>query len=202
MNARLAAVEAGSIAWDSIAPLGELVDARHGGVPRDRTLVRAATSGDTLHVRFECADRDVWATLGRRDDPLWEEEVVEVFIAPGRDDPRRYVEIEVSPAGVLFDAIVDNPDGRRETMTVDAAWNAAGLVARVSRPRADLWRAELSIPWSSLAPGGRPQDAWRANFFRVERPHGEAPEFSAWAPTGAAPPDFHKPERFGLLVAS
>jgi hypothetical protein len=202
MTARLPRIEAGSIAWESIAPLGELVDARHGGVTRDRTLVRAATSGHALHVLFECADRDVWGTLGRRDDPLWKEEVVEVFIAPGRDDPRRYVEIELSPAGVLFDAIVDNPDGRRDTMTVNAAWNAAGLVSRVSRPRTDLWRAELSIPWVSLAPDAARQDAWRANFFRVERPHAGSSEFSAWSPTGADPADFHKPACFGLLVAA
>jgi hypothetical protein len=200
MIAHLPRIEREPVGWESIAPLGELVDARHGGAPRDRTVVRTATSVRALHVLFECADRDVWATHGRRDDALWEEEVVEVFIAPGRDDPRRYVEIELSPAGILFDAIVHNPDGRRETMTVDAAWNAEGLVSRVSRPRSQLWRAELSIPWASL--NGEPRDAWRANFFRVERPRGEAPEFSAWSPTGADPADFHKPARFGLLVAS
>jgi len=87
-------------------------------------------------------------------------------------------------------------------MLSDAAWNAAGLVARVARPRADLWRAELSIPWSSIALGAPASDAWRANFFRVERPRGGLPEFSAWSPTHADPPDFHKPARFGVLLTS
>ncbi|HJQ97403.1 MAG TPA: carbohydrate-binding family 9-like protein, partial [Candidatus Polarisedimenticolaceae bacterium] len=187
-------------AWGAIPPLGELVDATGGGAPRDRTIVRAATSGRAFHVLFECDDVDVWATHGRRDAPLWEEEVVEVFIAPGRDDPRRYAEIEMSPAGVVFDAMVDNPHGRRDTMRVDVGWTAQGLVGRVSRPRSGRWLAEMAIPWAALADGSPPADVWRANFFRVERPRGAAPEFTAWSPTGATPADFHKPASFGVLV--
>ena len=64
--------------------------------------MRLAWDERALHVRFDCADRDAWGTYRERDDPLYEEEVVEVFLAPGEADPRRYVELEVSPAGVLF----------------------------------------------------------------------------------------------------
>jgi hypothetical protein len=155
-----------------------------------------------LHVLFECEDRDVWATHARRDAPLWEEEAVEVFLAPGARDPDRYVEIEISPAGVLFDALVSNPDARRATMRVDTSWTAAGLVGRTCRHGRASWSAELSIPWRSLGELGEAGGAWRANFYRIERPHGEAAEYSAWSPTGADPPDFHKPARFGHLVAS
>jgi len=189
-------------AWEAIPPLAELVDATHGGAPFARTIVRAAASARALHVLFACDDADVWATHGRRDAPLWEEEVVEVFIAPGREVPQRYAEIEMSPAGIVFDAMVDNPDGRRDTMSVDAGWTAPGLVGRVSRPRSDLWLAELALPWSALAEGSPPPDVWRANFFRVERPRGGAPEFTAWSPTGATPPDFHKPASFAVLVTA
>jgi len=63
-------------------------------------------------------------------------------------------------------------------------------------------QAELSIPWSSLAFETPPPEAWRANFFRIERHRGEPPEFSAWSPTGAVPADFHKPASFGLLVTA
>jgi hypothetical protein len=190
-----------AVGWEQAPPLA-LVETTRGGVPRDRTTVRVATSGRALHLLFDCEDRDVWGTHGRRDAPLWEEEAVEVFIAPGRDDPRRYVEIEVSPAGFVFDAIVYNPDGRRDTMTVDSGWTAAGLVTRVGHPRPGLWQAELSIPWSSLTFEAPPPEAWRANFFRIERHRGEPPEFSAWSPTGAVPADFHKPASFGLLVTA
>jgi hypothetical protein len=122
-----------------------------------------------------------------------------VFLAPGLADPARYLEVEMSPAGVLFDALVRNPDGRRETMRVDTGWDAEGLVGRVARPCRDLWTAELLLPWPALEPLGDPRRGLRANFYRVERPRGEAAQFSAWSPTGADPPDFHKPGRFGRL---
>lgn len=186
--------------WSAVAPLAALVDARDGRPPRDRTILRAAASPLALHVLFECDDRAVWATHAKRDAPLWEEEVVEVFVAPGSRDPDRYIEIEVSPAGVLFDALVFNPDGRRETMRVDAAWTLPGLVARTSRTSRTSWSAELSIPWRSVGAIGEPDGSWRANFYRIERPHGETAEHSAWSPTGADPPDFHKPACFGRLA--
>ena len=186
--------------WSSIAPLTALVDARDGSTPRDRTIVRAAASALSLHVLFECDDREIWATHATRDAPLWEEEVVEVFVAPGSREPDRYVEIEISPAGVLFDALVFNPDGRRETMRVDTAWTMLGLVGRTSRTSRTSWSAELSIPRPSIETLGAADGTWRANFYRIERPHGEAAEYAAWSPTGADPPDFHKPARFGRLV--
>ena len=184
--------------WKAIPPLGLLVDARNGKPVRDATIVRAAASPEALHVLFACDDRDVWATHSRRDAPLWEEEVVEVFLAPGQADPDRYAEIEISPAGVLFDALVRNPDGLRSTMTVDTAWTAKGLVGRVDRT-GQGWSAELAIPWRSIEDLGPAGGEWRANFFRIERPHGAPAEYSAWSPTGADPPDFHKPARFGQL---
>lgn len=191
----------GWASWTAIPPLGSLVDARSGKPVRDATIVRAAASREALHAHFACDDRDVWATHTRRDAPLWEEEVVEVFLAPGRGDPDRYAEIEISPAGVLFDALVRNPDGLRSTMTVDTAWTARGLVGRVSRTAGHGWSAELAIPWRSIEELGPARGEWRANFFRIERPHGAPAEYSAWSPTGADPPDFHKPARFGYLSA-
>jgi hypothetical protein len=161
--------------------------------------VRVAHDAHALFLRFDCDDRDIWATHARRDAPLWDEEVVEVFVAPGEDDPTEYAEIEVNPLAAVFDARVVNPLGLRESMRVDASWNAAGLVATVERPSPGAWRAELVIPWGDLDP--RPlQRVWRANFFRIERPRDGDPEFSCWSPTFADPPDFHKPSRFGRLV--
>jgi hypothetical protein len=158
-----------------------------------------AYDADALMMRFDCDDRDIWATHTRRDAPLWEEEVVELFVAPGEDDPSEYVEIEVNPLGAIFDARIASPERRRESMRVDAAWNAAGLVAAVDRPAPGTWRAELVIPWSDLCPGDPPR-VWRANLFRVERPRDGGHEFSCWSPTWADPPDFHRPASFGRLI--
>ena len=185
-------------AWSQVPALA-LLRAQDGAAPSQATRVRVAHDATALLVRFDCDDRDIWATYTRRDDPLWEEEVVEVFIAPGEDDPAEYLEIEVNPLGAVFDARVANPDGRRESMRVDASWNALGLVAVVSRPSPATWSAQIEIPWSELC-GGTPPRVWRANFLRIERPRDGGNEFSSWSPTFADPPDFHKPARFGRLV--
>jgi hypothetical protein len=42
-------------------------------------------------------------------------------------------------------------------------------------------------------------NCWRANFYRIERPHDAEPEFSCWSPTMSDPADFHKPAYFGVL---
>jgi hypothetical protein len=180
-------------AWVEI-PSTSLVLADGSGAPEQATAVRLCWDAEALHVRFDCQDRDAWGTFRHRDDPLWQEEVVEVFLAPGEEDPVSYMEIEVSPLGVLFDARIHNPTGMRDDMTADLSWDCPGLrwQAGSGLERQDWW-AELSIPWEN------PSRIWRANFYRVERPRDGAPEFTCWSPTLASPPDFHKPARFGLL---
>lgn len=179
--------------WEEIPP-ASLVLADGSGAPEQATTVRLCWDNETLHVRFDCEDRDAWGTFKERDDPLWQEEVVEVFLAPGEEDPVVYMEIEVSPLGVLFDARIHNPTGLRADMTADLAWDCPGIRWQVGRgaKRQDWW-TELSIPWE------KPSKIWRANFYRVERPRDGAPEFTCWSPTLTSPADFHKPARFGLL---
>lgn len=171
-----------------------------GSPARDATRVRLAHGGGILEVSFACDDRDVWSTLSRRDDPLWQEECVEVFLAPGEADPALYFEFEASPAGVLFDARVSNPLSRRDDLSVDATWDCPGIVVRAAAT-ATGWGATLRIPLAPLSDGPPPR-IWRANVYRIERPRGEPAEFSCWSPTHTDPADFHKPERFGFLELS
>lgn len=179
--------------WKEIPPLSPLALADGSGAPEQATTVRLCWDEEALHVRFDCEDRDAWGTYRQRDEPLWQEEVVEVFLAPGEEDPIDYAEIEVSPLGVLFDARIHNPTSLRADMTADVAWDCPGLRWQAGRgkERQDWW-AELSIPL------GSPR-VWRANFYRVERPRDGAPEYSCWSPTLTDPADFHKPARFGVL---
>ena len=178
-----------------------------GTAPRFPTEVHLDADGSRLRITFRCRDDRRWATLDRRDDPLWQEEVVEVFIAPGAADPTTYFELEVNPLGALFDARVHNPHGRRETLRVDTSWDCPGIDCRVgSTGDSNDWWAELTLPWRSLL---EPSDreipgVWRVGFFRVERPdgagHPEADEYSCWSPTLRRPADFHVPERLGFLL--
>ena len=55
-----------------------------------RTRFRALWGEAGLHLRYESEDDEPWFTLTERDDPLWEGEVVEIFLDPLGDG--RYVE--------------------------------------------------------------------------------------------------------------
>lgn len=198
--------------WDAVPALGPLLRADGSGPARQATRVRLCRDPGSLYVRFDCDDRDSWGTLRRRDDPLWEEESVEVFLAPagdGGEPPVDYFEFEVSPLGTLFDARVHNPTSRRADLVADASWDCPGLGGqagpRAGAPAGRDWWAALAIPWAAVSPvdlsaaGAGPPRLWRANFYRIERPRGGEPEFSCWSPTLTAPADFHQPARFGIL---
>ena len=164
-----------------------------------QTTVRLCYDDAGLYVHFECEDRDIWGSYTQRNDPIYDEEVVEVFFAPGMVTPKRYAELEISPNGVLFDALVDNPTGLRADLHVDPSWDPLLRTYVWRDDRAEHWGALLMLPWPEIAPGVAPPPIWRANFFRIERPRNAAPEFSCWSPTLSDLADFHRPAYFGTI---
>jgi len=164
------------------------------------TMTRICYHTQALFVRFDCEDSDIWGTCTERDDALYDEEVVEVFLSAGAATPVNYYEFEVSPNSVLLDLTVCNPTGDRAEMTTDFAWNCPGLHWQAGRDDANHhWWATLTIPWVSVGATGDLPRVWRANFYRIERPRAAEPEFSGWSPTLTTPADFHKPAYFGIL---
>jgi hypothetical protein len=177
------------------------------------TRFRAAWTDEGLFLRFDATDPDPWHTMTRRDDHLWEEEVVEIFLDPGGAG-RDYYELEISPANVVCDVLMIAPWPDKKQ---DFAWDLEGLLTHV-RPHEDAagkaggWTATALLPWAGLrklpsargvAVPPRAGDRWRFNLFRVDRPGGKgAPDKgaieAAWSPTGQA--SFHVPRAFRDLV--
>ncbi|MGH9457064.1 MAG: carbohydrate-binding family 9-like protein [Thermoanaerobaculia bacterium] len=178
--------------------------ATDGATPRLATLLHLYRDAMHLYLLFSGVDASIRATKLERDAPLWEEDVLEAFLAPA--DPARYFEIEVSPIGTLFDTAIESPDGERATMRADPRWDSRGAWAalrRVRRGADSLWRFEtlLVVPFADLGvPPPGAESRWRANFFRIDRDDDLGDEFSAWQPTERNPPDFHVPAAFGELV--
>ena len=166
--------------------------ATDGAAPRLATRLALFHDGECLTALFLGEDDGVHATYLRHDEPLWKEDVVELFLAPER--PSRYFEIEVNPLGTTFDAVIDSPDLDRRTMTTDVAWTCAGLFAGVRTTPRSL-DVVVRVPFAAL--GTKPEGEWRANFYRIDR--GSADEYSAWQPTMRMPADFHVPRAFGGL---
>jgi hypothetical protein len=173
-----------------------LVRSTDGLPPRLPTTVALMWDEQALTVVFSAEDDLVVATHRLHDAPLYEEDVVEVFLAPGSDE--EYFEIEVNPLGATFDARIESPDGDRARMRTDIGWTCQGLIAAVRRSGTKA-ETVIRVPFASLDVAV-PQagDEWRANFFRIDR-HPSGDEFSAWRPTMKTPPDFHVVKAFGVL---
>jgi hypothetical protein len=171
--------------------------ATDGSVPRLATSVAAYCDQDFLTVVFIAADDEIVATYYQHDEPLWQEDVVEIFIAPEGLTP--YFEIEVNPLGTTFDARIDSPDGLRATMKTDLAWTCEGLFAALRRDDGKRVQIVIRIPFASLKKHPESSDEWRANFFRIDRSETHGDEFSAWQPALKTPADFHVSAAFGAL---
>lgn len=173
-----------------------------GAPPRLTTTITLWFDERHLSVLFSCADDRVQATLLEHDAPLYEEDVVELFLAP--ETPLRYLELEVSPRGTIFDARIDSPDGERRTMRVDREWTCEGLFAAVRSITEANGSTTIDtivrVPFAALgrrAPAAG--ETWRANFYRIDRHPESGDEYSAWQPTFKEPADFHVPAAFGTL---
>jgi len=136
----------------------------------------AAVTWDATHlyVAFACSDPEPWARHETRDDRLWEEEVVEVFLDPDGDG-RNYAEIEVSPTNVVVDLLIAAP---KSAGPGARRWDVAGLQTAVRRHPAG-WVVEMAIPWASLAGAGVTTAPavgaeWRVGLYRITRPGGVA----------------------------
>lgn len=195
-------------AWATAQPL--FLDLSSGsGAPERPTQVRACWDQVNLYVAFICQDPDIWGNYLRRDDPIYEEEVVEVFLCPS-GDLSTYFEFEVSPRNVQFDALIFNPEGNLSSSKADLSWDCLGWesAVRVEGTLADrtdidqVWTVEMAIPFASLSGAPHlpplPGEEWKANFYRIDQT--PTPEYSAWSLTFRSPPDFHVPSRFGRLI--
>ncbi len=181
--------------WSSIPVLTPFVLVDGSGLAKQQTQVRIAYSQQALYIRFDCEDDDIWGTYTNRDEPLYNEEVVEIFIAPSAETPTHYFEFEVSPNSVLFDCTVYNPSScPDEHFRIDETWNAEGLEWHAGSNENQHWWVVLKIPWSAI---GGYHTEWRANFYRIERSRKSATEFSCWSATLSE--SFHIPARFGTL---
>jgi hypothetical protein len=197
----LSTADPASRPWQSIPTLPPLVRADDGGPVEQPTVVRVCADTQALYVRFDCADRHIWGTYTQRDDPISDEEVVELFIAPGEANPTQYAEFEVSPNGVLFDGWVHNPTSQRADLVIETGWDCPGFHWQAGRDdAAGAWWVVMVVPWAALPPTGDRSRIWRANFYRIERPRDGEVEYSCWSPPLVRPVDFHKPACFGTLI--
>lgn len=177
-----------------------------GQIGTKKTIARMCWDDANLYVSFDCEDEDIWNDYTKRDDPVYSQEVCEAFLVPGCDLDR-YFEINVSPRGVEFDALVCNAVKGVPGAGTDFAWTCKGLRSAVVLDgtidcRTDKDRGftvEFAVPFAALGRSTpKPGERWRANLYRIDLiPKPE--EFQSWSPTLQVPAAFHVPERFGTI---
>lgn len=172
-----------------------LVDTATGHPPLEPTRVSACWDREFLHIRFVCQDAYMISIYKDRDDPLYDQDVVEIFIDE-LGTGMEYMEIEVSPNNVIFDAIIRN-DGNGNIVGADRAWDIDGLETEVAVTAANTRIYDVRIPMSAFRKPIEAGDCWRANFYRIDEQPDGSREYQAWSPTGAV--NFHLSQTFGWL---
>ncbi len=193
--------------WDKIQKL--ILSVNESGISeKDSTVmtwVMVCSDSSKLYIAFICNDPDIWGNFTSRDDRLWKEEVVEVFIDTD-NNPEDYIEIEVSPVNTLFDCYI--VDTQRINVEEAAKFDLkniknAVIIDGTLNKREDQdckWTVEIAIPYEDIL-NNRKYDIdnfedWKINFYRVNRDHGKEDGKYSWSPTLGK---FHTPSKFGFL---
>lgn len=192
--------------WAAATSTGLFVNTMTGAAAPIASEAKLAWDDQFLYVAFDNKDDDVWSSLKARDEKLWTQEAVEVFI-DANGDGKDYVEIQVNPNGAIFDSYL--PGYRENQNDWNSGTKAAVAVSGTVGKRDDKdsgWTVEIAVPWADTKGKGKydlrlppkPGDTWRINLFRLDMPR-EKPQVAAgWSAPLVG--DFHRLNRFGALI--
>jgi hypothetical protein len=171
---------------------------------KQRTTVKLLRDQTYLYVGYECSDTDLTAQFLNRDDPVYKDDCVEIFIKPS-EKTDSYIGLEMNVRGVLFDYFYLFPTKNEHGFNLDGVLlktNMRGTLNQ-SNDKDQGWTLELAIPWQSLSKLAEkiPPSAGEAWRVQINRWDGTEPNrrLSMWSHSGMKRPSPHNPERFGTL---
>ncbi len=165
--------------------------------PKERHFkARLLWSDFALYVRFEANQNEPLIisetpNLQTKTRGLWDRDVCEIFIAPDKNEPRRYFEFEIAPNGEWIDLGIYQKTDKRIT---DFEY-VSGMQSAVKIEKNKIIMA-IKIEWKAFGKVPKAGDVWRGNIFRCVGA-GESRGYLAWSPTETKTPNFHVPEKFG-----
>ena len=188
--------------WKAVAPVDDFIFPWWVKGEKESTEGRMLWDETHLYVSFIAYDKHISATLTQRDDPVSRDDAVEVFVAPQVDDVSKYFNFEFNALGTILDR---SPRNNRSS-----TWNAEDIVVAISIDGTlndetdddNRWITEIAIPFASFeefAPHLPPRDGdtWRLNLYRIGGKIN--PQYSVWSNTLSEKPQYHVPERFGIV---
>lgn len=146
------------------------------------------------------------ASQGTNGD-IYNYEVMEAFIYHGRNDPQTYLEFEVNPNNVTYQAVVYNPTKVRAAnapfdhfFVTDPSTDGFSASTTLDKA-AQTWWSSVQIPLALFNLDGHVQGSqWRMNFFRTITSPSMYPNqtLGAWSPPNQ--PSFHITPYFGHVA--
>ena len=191
-----------------VSPTFEVAD----GGPKIEGSARARLLWDDQHLYalVDVEDPDVHSQYQKQDDPLWKEDVVELFIDADRNR-HGYVELQVNPRNAHFDAWFPVNRSKDSHFEWQSGMKSAVQVRGNLEKRGDHdqgWTAEIAIPLADVkgmdaamkvAIPPLPGDRWRLNVIRVDLPRGaKGVAAASWSPITIR--DFHALGRMLTVV--
>src|SRR5262249_8336452 len=141
-------------AWAKAPVISRFVGNVDGSPAPLETQARMLYDDRFLYFGFRCVDPNIWATMRKRDEHLWTEEVVEDFL---QADPRKtsYIELEVNPLGAMLDIFLRDI---RKPLRYES-WNSEKLEWAVwvdgtvdGQPGDKEWTCEIALPVEDVVP--------------------------------------------------
>ena len=138
--------------WAEAKPTAMFVNTMTGDAADFKVSAKAAWDAKNLYVAFDVADDYLKSTFTKDDEHLWEQDAIEIMIDPDGDE-KNYFELQVSPAGKVFDT-------RYDSRRVPTALRAHGLQLRTQERRRSARQAQRRRCRRGLHGGDRdPLDA-------------------------------------------
>lgn len=160
---------------------------------------RLLWSDTAFYVRFEANRADPLVLsdqpdLSKKTLGLWDRDVCEIFIAPDKNEPRKYFEFEVAPTGEWVDLALDVTAGERKS-----DWEYKSGMESAVKVEKDKIVMAVKIVWKAFGKVPKADDVWLGNILRCV---GKDPDrgYLAWSPTMTKNPNFHVLEKFGKFI--
>lgn len=185
--------------------------AADGSVADFNTKIELEASTDFLKIKFNCLENPFVAQnhMHGHNEELYNQEVFEIFISAGHEDPVSYLEVEINPNNALWIGQISNPTLGSEMQTLSHFYDheQSGIIHGVET-KADSWSGFINIPWNLISE--TKTEYYRLNFYRI-RSHTDnknsdwicndnSCDFVCWKPTLSGEfAAFHRPKRFGLM---
>ena len=153
-------------------------------------------SKTALYVRFEANQAEPLIVsdtpnLKSKTKGLWDRDVCEIFLAPDKNEPRKYFEFEIAPTGEWIDlGIYQKPNERITDWDYNSGMQSA---AKIEKNKIVM---TIKIEWTAFGKTPKTGDIWLGNIFRCVGAD-ETRGYLAWSPTLTKEASFHVPEKFG-----